>query len=159
MDQQASDEIQSTILQMREYITELEKDVQLYRHAMTEEYENVGLTVGQMDIEATEVPHRYSYKLVMRQFESSGDSYLTGRVNVDVVGTRGDKPAVIPLHELTVSEDQLDIKLRFRYFQNIEGVLELPPDFEPEQIEVTGVATAPLAKTVRRSFSWVVEGD
>lgn len=159
MDQQAGDEIQSTILEMREYITELEKDVKLYRQAMTAEFEDVGLTVGQMDIEATDDPARFGYKLVMRQQESTGESYLTGHVNVDIVGTHDSKRVVIPLHNLTVDEEQSDIKLRFRYFQNIEGVLELPPDFMPETIEVTGVATAPLAKTVTRSFNWVVEGD
>jgi hypothetical protein len=65
----------------------------------------------------------------------------------------------IPLHEISQNEDQLNIKLRFKYFQNIEGDLELPAGFVPEQIHITAVETAPMAKTINNSFSWVVEGD
>lgn len=158
MDRQAYDEIQATLTGLREYITSLEQDVQYYRQVMTSEFENVGLIVGQMDLTQTDTPRRYHFKLVMRQEESDGE-YLAGHVNVDVVGTRSGQREVYPLRDLTDSEDQLDIKLRFRYFQNIEGDLELPVDFEPEQIEINAVATAPMAKSISKSYSWIVEGE
>lgn len=158
MDQQANSEVQVTMTELREYIASLEQNLQYYRQAMTEEFEDVGLIVGQMDLEHAGSEHRFRYKLVMRQEESNGD-YLTGHVNVDVVGNRAGQRVSIPLRDLTDDEDQLEIKLRFRYFQNIEGELELPPEFVPEQIEINAVATAPMAKSINKAFNWVVEGE
>jgi len=159
MDQQTNDEVQTTILGLRERVAQLEQDVLFYRQVMSKDLENVGLVVGQMDIEATELPGRFSYKLVMRHEEAADDSYLTGLVNVDLVGTRDQEKLEIPLRDLSQDEDQLDIRLRFKYFQNIEGNLDLPEGFVPEQIHITAVQTAPMAKTIDKSFSWVVEGD
>ncbi|MEZ5492816.1 MAG: DUF6776 family protein [Gammaproteobacteria bacterium] len=158
MDQQANSEIQVTMTELREYIASLEKNLQYYRQAMTDEFADVGLVVGQMDLERAGSERRFRYKLVMRQEESDGD-YLTGHVNVEVVGNREGQRVSIPLRDLTEDENQLDIKLRFRYFQNIEGELELLPGFVPEQIEVKAVATAPMAKSVSKAFDWVVEGE
>jgi len=159
MDQQTSDEVQGTILGLRERIAQLEQDVLFYRQVMSEDLENVGLVVGQIDIGATEIPDRFSYKLVMRQEESSGDTYLSGLVNVTLTGALDGEQVELPLREISRDEDQLDIKLRFKYFQNIEGELELPDGFVPEQIRIKAVATAPMAKTIDKSFSWIVEGD
>ena len=159
MDQRANDEIQDTILALREHIAQLEQDVLFYRQVMSEDFENVGLVIGQMDIEATDVPAKFKYKLVLRQQESSGGAFLKGHVNVNVAGTLGQEQVVFPMHELSEDTDQVDIKLRFKYFQNIEGELELPADFVPEQIHIMAVETAPMAKTINKSFSWVVEGD
>lgn len=158
MDRQASSEIQATISELREYIAKLEQDVQFYRQAMTSEFENEGLIVGEMDLQGTADPQRVRYKLVMRQEESDGE-YLLGHVNVDVVGQLQGQKAVHPLRDLSADEDQLDIRLRFRYFQNIEGILELPPGFEPQQVVINAVATAPMARTINRTFDWVVEGE
>ena len=159
MDQQTNDEVQGTILGLREQVAQLEQDVLVYRQVMSKDLENVGLVVGQMDIEATELPNRFSYKLVMRQEESTDDSYLSGFVNVGLVGTRDQEKLEIPLRDLSQDEDQLDIRLRFKSFQNIEGNLDLPEGFVPEQIHITAVETAPMAKTIDKNFSWIVEGD
>ncbi len=158
MDQQVSNEIQSTVAELREYIASLEQDVQYYRQAMTSEFEEVGLVVGEIDVKASNDPQRFHYKLVMRQQESEGQ-YLIGHVNVDVVGQLAGRKLSIPLRELTEDEDQLDIRLRFRYFQNIEGDLMLPPGFVPEQIEINAVATAPMAKSISKSYNWIIEGE
>jgi len=159
MDRQANDEVQETIFGLRERVAELEQDVLFYRQVMSKDLVNVGLVIGQMDIKKTELPNRFNYKLVMRQQESHGDTYLTGHLNVNVMGTRGQEQVEIPLHELSQDEDQLEIRLRFKYFQNIEGVLELPLGFVPQQIHIIAVETAPMAKTIDSSFIWLVEGD
>lgn len=159
IDQQANSDVQATIRDLREQIAELETDVQFYRGAMTKDFENVGLVISQMDIESTDAAGRYAYKLVMRQQGTDGGSYLTGHAKVSLLGARGGEDLAIPLYELSAAEDEEEIRLRFRYFQNIEGELALPPDFVPVEIEVTAVATAPMAKTVERRFQWLVEGE
>lgn len=158
MDQQANNEVQETILTLRERVAELEQDVLSYRQAMSEEFEDVGLVVDQMDIESTELAGRFNYKLVMRQEQTNNETYLIGHARVSILGSIGGEQLELPLHEISDAEDLLEIKLRFRYFQNIEGQLQFPEGFMPEVIEIYAVETAPMAKTVNKSLPWVVEG-
>ena len=158
MDRQANDEIQGVIAELREYASQLEQDNAFYRQAMTSEFEDVGLVIGQMDLQSTAEAGRYRYKLVLRQEESNGQ-YLTGHVNVDVVGERAGQNAVYALRDISEEQELLDIKLRFRNFQDIEGELVLPADFEPRKIDIKAVATAPMAKSISKSYDWIVEGE
>jgi hypothetical protein len=158
MDRQTNDEIQDTIAELREYTGQLEQDNAFYRQAMTSEFEDVGLVIGQIELQRADEPGRYRYKLVMRQEESGGE-YLTGHVNVNLVGEQAGRRQVVALRDISEDQELLDIRLRFRYFQDIEGELALPEGFEPRQIDIDAFATAPMAKSVSKSYDWVVKGE
>ncbi len=63
----------------------------------------------------------------------------------------------MPLRSLATEEHQLDIKLNFRYFQNIQGELLLPSGFEPLSVQILAVDEGKNGKTVQKSFAWVAE--
>ena len=159
MDQRATEEVQTTILTLRERVAQLEQDIVFYRQVVSEDTESTGLTIGQFDISATSDSNRFRYKLVMRQQDADGDTFLTGHVNVNLVGKQDDAQVILPLRDVTEDSDQLDIRLRFKFFQNIEGELTLPEGFIPERIQIAAVATDPVAKSINQNFSWVVEGE
>lgn len=159
MDQRATEEVQSTILGLRARVAQLEQDIVFYRQVVSEETEATGLTIGQFDISTTDVSGKFRYKLVMRQQDADGDTFLTGHVNVNLVGKRDGEQVILPLREVSQNVDQLDIRLRFKFFQSIEGELLLPDGFEPERIQIAAVATEPVAKSIDQNFSWVVEGE
>ena len=159
MDQRANEEVQETIRNLREQVVRLEQDIVYYRHVVSEETESSGLVIDQLNIQATFQPDRYRYKLVMRHKDTDGDVYLNGHVNVNVVGRLDGEQVVIPIRELSEDEEQLDIKLRFRLFQKIEGELALPAGFEPEQIHIAAISTSPANKSINKNFSWVVAGE
>ena len=159
MDQQANEEVQSTISGLRARVAQLEQDVVFYRRAVAEDIGDTGLTIGQFSIVATRDANRFRYKLVMRQQDADGDTYLIGYVNVNLIGRQGDKQVILPLREISEDEEQLDIRLRFKYFQPIEGELVLPAGFEPDRIQIAAVATAPVEKNISQNFSWVVQGE
>ena len=159
MDQRATVEVQVTIRNLREQLAQLQQDVVFYRQVVSNETVDTGLIVGQMDIYGTSNPDRFRYKLVMRQQDADGDSYLRGHVNVNLVGRLDDEQLIFSLRDISDEQDQLDIRLRFKYFQNIEGELALPAGFEPERIQIAAVATEPVEKSIDQYFSWVVLGD
>ncbi len=159
MDQRVNAEAQTTIRDLRERVAQLEQDVVYYRQVVGEETESTGLVIGQFDISATSDPDRFRYKLVMRQQDADGDSYLTGHVNVSLIGRQDNDQVVYPLRDLSDNQEQLDIRLRFRYFQNIEGELALPAGFRPDRIQISAVSTEPVEKNIAQDFSWVVEGE
>lgn len=156
VDQQTGAELQETLTALRQRVAQLEEDVLFYRQVVEEETEETGLVIGQLDIDATRSPDRYRYKLVMRQQDADGDTYLTGHVNFNLVGQLQDQQVILPLRDLSEFEDELDIRLRFKYFQNIEGELALPEGFQPDRIQIAAVATEPVSKRINEDFGWVV---
>lgn len=159
MDQRATEEVQTTIRTLRERVAQLEEDIVFYRQVVSEETEDTGLVIGQFDIETTQQPERFRYKLVMRQEDADGDTFLTGHVNVNIVGQLDQEQVIYPLRDISEDEDELDIRLRFKFFQNIEGEMALPEGFEPDRVQIAAVATEPVDKTLNQDFSWVVEGE
>jgi len=157
MDQRANEEVQETIRGLRDRVAQLEQDIVYYRQVVSEETEDTGLIISQLDIDATGETNRYRYKLVMRQQDADGDTFLTGHVNVNLVGLMGEEQQILALRDLSAEQDQLDIRLRFKYFQNIEGELVLPTDFVPERLQVAAVSLEPVEKSINQNFSWVVE--
>lgn len=159
MDQRANEEVQSTIRTLRERVAQLEEDIVFYRQVVSEETEDTGLVIGQFDISATTQAGRFRYKLVMRQEDADGDTFLLGHVNVNIVGQQDNEQIVYSLRDISSDEDELDIRLRFKFFQNIEGVMELPEGFTPDRIQIAAASTEPVVKTLNQDFSWVVEGE
>ena len=157
MDQRATEEVQETVLGLRDRIAQLEQDVVYYRQVVSAETEDTGLVISQLDIDATREMNRYRYKLVLRQQDADGDTFLTGHVNINLVGSQGEEQKILSLRDLSAEQDQLDIRLRFKYFQNIEGELVLPENFIPDRLQVAAVSMEPVEKSINKNFSWVVE--
>jgi hypothetical protein len=159
MDQRATEEVQFTIVTLRERVAQLEQDIVYYRQVVSDETGETGLVISQLDIATTSTAGVYSYKLVLRQLDADGDSYLIGFVNINLVGSQGEVQMIFPLREVSQEQDLLDIRLRFKYFQNIEGSLTLPEGFVPERVQIAAVSTEPVEKDINQDFSWVVEGE
>ena len=157
MDQRATEEVQGTIRGLRERVAQLEQDIVYYRQVVSDETEDTGLIISQLDIDATRQSNRFRYKLVLRQQDADGDTFLTGHVNVNLVGSQGEEQQILALRDLSAEQDQLDIRLRFKYFQNIEGELVLPDNFVPDRLQIAAVSDEPIEKSINQNFSWVVE--
>lgn len=156
VDQQASDEMRKEVIKLEEQIAALEEDITFYRGLMAPGDNNTGLTIGALNVIGTDIPREYEFKLVVQQL-ATDHQVLSGYLNFNVVGRRGEQTETIPLHELSNQVDNEDIRLRFRYFQNIEGRLTLPEGFEPERIELTAQSTGSDRKTVEKKFGWLVQ--
>lgn len=156
VDQQALDDVQHTIVALREKISQLEEDVLFYKQIMSPENAETGLVIGQLDLVATDVPGMIRYKMELKQ-QGNNENLITGHANVNLLGLRDYEEVSIPLNELSASQQERDIRLQFRYFQNIEGELVLPEGFEPVKVQIMAVAEGANAKTVQKSFGWLVE--
>lgn len=159
VDQQANLEVQATLRRLREQVAQLEQDVNFYRQVVSENLEETGLTIDEWELRATSDPQRFRYRLVLRQLDADGDSWLEGVANINVIGNSGLEQATLPLNELSDDTDQADIKLRFRYYQNIEGEITLPEGFQPERVQVAAVSSNPVPKRINQDFDWPRPGE
>ena len=156
VDRQALGEVQGTIINLRETIAQLEEDVLHYKQIMSSENSETGLMIGQLDLLQTDQSDRIRYRLELRQV-GNNDNLVSGYTNVNILGTQGRQEISIPLRSLAMDENQLDIKLQFRYFQNIQGELILPDGFVPLGVQIIAVDEGSNKKTIQKSFSWLVE--
>jgi hypothetical protein len=155
VDQASSEGVRNQVIALKSQIAALEEDISFYRGLMAPTEDRRGLTIGSMDVIATAVPRRYGFKIVVQQL-ATNHQVLNGDLKVNVIGQENGLVRTIPLSELSpqISEDA--IKLRFKYFQNIEGQIELPEGFEPERIELVAKSSGRDGVSVEKKFGWLV---
>ncbi len=67
VDKQALENVQQTIVGLRENISQLEEDVLFYKQIMSPENDESGLVIGTLDLVATDVPGTIRYKMELKQ--------------------------------------------------------------------------------------------
>jgi len=148
--------VQDMLVGLREINAQLEEDVLFYRQIMSPENDESGLAIGQLDLSATEEENRIRYHIELKQL-ANNENVISGYANVNILGMQEGSEVSFPLRSIAVDENQLDIRLQFRYFQNIEGELIIPENFVPETVQILAVAQGENAKTVQKNFVWLVE--
>ena len=156
VDKEALNSVQGTIVSLREQISQLEEDVLFYKQILSPENDETGLAIGQLDLVQAAGDRAIRYRLELKQ-QGNNESVITGHVNVNVHGEQDGEEISRPLRTLSSAIADLDIKMQFRYFQNIEGELSLPEGFEPQKVQILAVAQGENAKTVQKSFGWLVQ--
>ncbi|WP_157484903.1 DUF6776 family protein [Gilvimarinus polysaccharolyticus] len=155
VDRQANDSVRNEVIALREQIASLEADITFYRGLMAPGDQAKGLKLGEMQLVARNEPGYFSYKFVVQQLATQHE-VISGVVNITLVGRRAGETERLALHEVSDDVDDEDIKLRFKYFQNIEGELSLPDGFTPEKVELVAQSTGKNAAEAKKSFSWQV---
>ena len=155
LDQRVNETDQKTLSSLRDQLATLQQDLSFYKNVITKQTDDTGLTVSEWSLKRISKSNRYRYKLALRQQDADGDTYLNGHVNVNLVGTQNGQNTVYSLSELSKEQEQTDIKLRFKFFQDIEGVLTLPDNFLPEYVKIVGVEINPVRKTIDRDYPWI----
>lgn len=156
VDQYANEEVRNEIIQLRQQVANLEADISFYRSLMAPSEESRGLTIGEVNIVETSVAGHYRFKIVMQQL-ATNHQVLNGNLHVDVIGRRNGELIRLPLYQLSDDIDSEDIKLRFKYFQNIEGELTLPEGFEAQKLELSAESSGRDGGKVTKSYGWLVE--
>ncbi|MBV2119942.1 MAG: hypothetical protein KUF74_00680 [Candidatus Thiodiazotropha sp. (ex Ctena orbiculata)] len=95
---------------------------------------------------------QYVYKYTVSQVINSG-SVVKGKIEMTVIGLKGEQTVNLQLKQL--SEEKLEShKMRFRYFQNVEGKLRIPPDFQPAKVKIEVKPTGSKLAPVDAAFEW-----
>ncbi|GAA3959968.1 DUF6776 family protein [Allohahella marinimesophila] len=169
-------ESRAVIARLEDRLDQLTEDVTFYKSIMAPSDTNKGLQVKDFSLKPTGEPRTFTYRLVLTQV-ADNERYAEGVVAVSIQGTRdvtrrpsrpSRKPAaikgatnagspsdeeILSLRDLTGSEE-LGIRFKFRYFQNIEGKFVLPEHFEPEQVQVVAQAKGARASKAEQTFPW-----
>jgi len=153
IDEQALNQARKTIVDLETRIVSLQSDLTFYKNIRAPSETSKGLQVDSFSLVRARNQDSYDFKLVLTQV-GNNKSYISGVVAVNVIGLRDEEKEVIALRDLSEDIADLGVKFRFRYFQDVEGSLKLPEQFEPLEIQVVAQAEGKKSSQAERTFNW-----
>lgn len=97
----------------------------------------------------------FDYNFVFTQ-EGNNDRFVEGSAVIVIAGQTSDEgndaPEMLPLTDVSEQVESEQVKLRYRYFQNVEGLMRLPADFVPSHVEV--IMQLNSGQRLNRLFEW-----
>ena len=145
---QAQERIRGELRLLHEQQAELEEAVAFYKSVMDPGSGDEGLRIERLRLDATEAPERVEYRLVMAQVVEQRD-FIQGNVELTLSGEQDGETVEIT----DVTGENSSTRFRFRYFQELDGTLEIPEGFQPRKVQV--VATGG-GESVEETFDWQV---
>jgi hypothetical protein len=157
VDRQAADGFRDTVKDLKDQVSVLEQEVAFYKGIMAPGSSDKGLRISRIDLDAISA-NQYSYAVMMTQVVDN-TNYVQGEVAVNVIGLRSGEQEVIALRDLDDNISELGIPFRFRYFQELKGILNLPDGFTPQQLQVVMQSRGQNSQRVEETRNWNSEGE
>jgi hypothetical protein len=152
IDKQAYGEVELSLKEAQNEMLELKEEVAFYRSIVSPSETASGVTVTGFSLEGIGEEHSYRFKLVLSQLKTN-NRVVKGYARVVLEGLAGGVQKQLALKELTGGA--LDrLKLRFKYFQNIEGDIVLPEGFLPSRVIVEVVPDGKGWTRFKKTFDW-----
>lgn len=161
IDRRASGDIREEIAGLNKKVAGLNKEISFYKGLMAPTAEERGLRIRSLDLVASDNPRQYELKLVLQQLAVE-HKVLYGYATINIVGKQSGNQAVLSLGDVSKQVDGKKVRVRFKYYQNIEGTLLLPVGFEPQAIAVVIDAKAKHARRgksehIEKKFGWLTQ--
>lgn len=157
VDREAYTEVEKSLADLQSQVLKHREELTFYRGIVSPEDGIGGLRVQRFQILPGGAEHHYRLQLVLVQ-SMRQDAAASGSVGIQIEGVRDGKPEQLALSQVsgdTRADGQVDFK--FRYFQELQQDIVLPPDFEPRAVTVE-VRSGRLAP-VRESHPWQVQAE
>ena len=156
VDSRATEEVRQTVESLQDEIAQLNEEIKFYKGVMVPNAEDKGLRIERLSIEDTPDPNKFRYSLLLTQIVDKSD-FVQGGVEIALVGSEGDFDLQLSLSDMSQAEKDI-IGFRFRYFQNIEGELNVPIGFEPRELVIVARSSGRNSQRLEKKFSWQLNG-
>ncbi|HEY6642605.1 DUF6776 family protein [Povalibacter sp.] len=157
VEKQAYAEVEKSLSGLQSQVLKHREELTFYRGIVAPEDGIGGLRVQGFQVSAGGAENHYHLQLVLLQ-SMRQDTAASGVVSIAIEGVRNNAAEVLPLSQIG-GETRADgsVEFKFRYFQEIDQDIVLPPDFEPRAVTVE-VRSGRLAP-VKESYPWQVQAQ
>jgi hypothetical protein len=111
--------------------------------------------VQQMQIVPETAAGQYRLKFVL--FQSKPNSDAAGSAAITIDGLQQGKPSSLSFAQVS-PKGRVSLAYSFRYFQDYDELLQLPPGFEPTRVGVEIHSGRDLSHSFRQAFVWKAQG-
>jgi hypothetical protein len=140
---------------MQSQIARLNQDLSFYRGLVQPE-SLIHVKVQQMQIVPQGPPGQFHLKFVLMQTGKS-DKEVNGSASLTIDGLQNGKPMSLTYAQVSPSR-HLALAYSFKYFQDYDEPLELPPGFEPTRVGVEIHSGRDTKNSFRQAFVWKAQG-
>ena len=131
----ANAEVQEGLAERDEEIAALRADIAFYERLVGSTSQRKGLTVHVAEF-APEAGGTWRYQIMLTQTMNRG-AISEGQMRFFVEGVRAGKLATVQWDELHQQRSAPAQAYSFRYFQQLDGNVMLPPGFTPQRVKVS----------------------
>lgn len=151
----ANRDLQGTLAERDEELAGLRADVAFYERLVGTTTPRRGLTAHTLQVQPQETQpssdSAWHFTSTLTQNLNRG-AVSAGRLTLSVEGTSGGKLQTLDWSELRRQPDAPGVAYSFKYFQQVEGDIFLPPQFTP--IRLTVRLQPQSGPAVEQSFTW-----
>lgn len=158
--------LRKTLAQQQKTLNEQKRLLEFYSLLMAQGKTKDGLELNgstlTLQSKQDDEVHVYAYQFVFVQY-AKHHSVLKADITIKLLGTLAGESTLLDLSELhkpgkNVAKNAKPFgKLKFKYFQKMQGLLTLPVGFIPEQIVITAIIKKKKAKPWQRIVDWQTE--
>lgn len=155
IEREAYNDLDATLKVLQGEILELKEELAFYRGIVSPREASRGLQLQRVELQHNGISRSYRYKVVLTQVVKN-ERLASGKVKLQVEGLRGGEPITLALRDIT-EKSVKDLNYRFKYFQNIEGDIELPENFEPLRMNVKILPRGREKDKIEKTIDWPTE--
>lgn len=159
MVKQAAEIDRESILSIRDQIKrfqderlKMEEELAFLRGIVSTTSKKQALRVQNFRMEPGLEERQFVYKFSVSQVINSG-IVAKGTIEISVEGLQEGRTRLLSLNQISDDKSEV-IKMRFRYFQNVEGKLQMPEGFEPATINIEVNPSGDKLEPVKESYNW-----
>lgn len=152
VDQLAYANVDESVRDFQDELLELRAEVAFYRGIVSPTEAESGLNIASLKFYPLGSAGGFRFKLVLSQLRKN-DRLIRGSARLYIEGILGGAQKKLSLKDLTMGKTR-DLKLRFKYFQNIEADLVLPEGFIPSRVLVDVIPLGKNRPRIKKTFDW-----
>jgi len=153
IDSQSSKQLVNNVKELQQAQNDLESELAFYRRIMSPEQEKDGLKVDEFQISSSDTPQNFHFRLTLIQ-AGKQSRYLKGSVDLQLDGLLNGKKTEYNFRELGTFENR-QFNFQFKYFQNIQGFLQLPDGFIAHKVSISAKTKGRGKKyNIQSQFDW-----
>ncbi len=148
-------QVERNLGDMQSQIARLNQDLSFYR-GLVQPDSLVHVKVQQMQIVPDGATGQFRLKFVLMQTGKPAAS-VAGNATATIDGLSGGKPVSLTYAQVSPTH-RTSLSYSFRYFQDYDEPVQLPPGFEPTRIGVEIHSGRDAAHGFRQAFVWKTQG-
>jgi len=154
IDHDAAMDLQSEIGKLQQQTVDLKQKLAFYK-GLTEGGEvTPTLRIHDFKISSTDEVGKYRVSLTVSQLLKNF-AKTKGSLVLSLSGIQQGEEVTLPQEKLLKSKAGR-VKLKFKSFQNVELLLELPDDFSPDAVTIKIKPSSKKLKVLEKRFDWVL---
>jgi hypothetical protein len=149
------EEVRRTIGELQAQVARLNQDLAFYRGIVTQNANSAEVKIQQARMVATAAANKFRIRVTLVQ-PMKPDTVVSGVVVLSVDGEIDGKPGRADFATLSGGKRR-EIPFTFRYLENIEEEITVPPGMKPEQLLVEVRSNRRGSAPVQQSYVWSVD--